>query len=193
MNMQNLKLLIATSVLLAPAFGAFLVVPNAQTNSPGNMLDIVGGGTAGRQQEVFGRGQFQVGGPLLISQFALRAAPGTGAASLASTSLMVHLSTSSFAPNTSGGNILITGTFANNLGPDNTLVYSGPLAISSPGCAAGPSACPFDMVLPFTTPFLYDPTKGFLLLDLQVADFTGQGSLDAESFFFPPGGSVASV
>jgi hypothetical protein len=49
------------------------------------------------------------------------------------------------------------------------------------------------MVLPFTTPFLYDPTKGFLLLDLQVADFTGQGSLDAESFFFPPGGSVASV
>ena len=190
--MQKLKLLSATFVFLAPAFGALLVVPNAQTNTPGNAVDNVAGGTGGRQQEVFGRGQFQVGGPLLINQFAFRSAPGTGPVNLTAAFVVVHLSTSAFAPNNGNGNTLITSTFANNLGSDNTLVYSKPVALSSPGCA-GPSACPFDLVFPLTTPFLYDPTKGFLLMDLLAADFTGSGSLDAESFFFPPGGSVASV
>src|SRR6202035_4386677 len=133
-----------------------------------------------------------LGGSLLIDQLALRAAPGEGPVNVTATSINVHLSTSSFAPNTNLGNTLITDTFATNLGPDNTLVYSGPLALTSPGCA-GPSVCPFDLVLTFTTPFLYNPNQGFLLLDLQVASITGSGNLDAESFSFPPGGSVASV
>ena len=76
--MPNLKLLLATTLFLGPAFGALLVVPNAQTGTPGNNLDSVGGGTGGRQQEGFGRGQFQVGGPLLIDQFSFTAAPGMG-------------------------------------------------------------------------------------------------------------------
>jgi PEP-CTERM motif len=191
--MHKLKYLITLAVFIAPAFGAFLVVPNAQTNTPGNNLDnLAGGGTGGREQEVFGRGQFPGNGSLLIDQFALRAAPGTGPANLTATSIMIHLSTSSFAPNNGNGNTLITGAFDNSLGTDNTLVYSGPLALSSPGCP-GPGGCPFDLIVSFTTPFLYNPKKGFLLLDLQVGGFTGSGALDSESFFFPPGGSVASV
>jgi hypothetical protein len=91
MNMRNLRVLIATVVFLAPAFGAplLLVVPNGLTSTPGNMLDNTGSG------------------------------------------------------NTNAGNTLITDTFATNLGPDNTLVYS--VTLSGPGCA-GPSARPFDLV-----------------------------------------------
>ena len=137
--MHNLRVLIASFGFLAPVFGAplFLVVPNAQTNSPGNMLDHVSGGASpdGRQQEVFGRGQFLgVGGPLLINQFAFRAAPGAGPVSLEATSLMVHLSTSSFAPNTNPGNTLVTYSQATGIRPLPTATI-----MSSCRLMAGPS------------------------------------------------------
>jgi hypothetical protein len=196
------RLLIATVVFLAPAFGStlFLVVPNAQTSATGNdnSGSLNGGPFDGEFQLDFGRGQFSsVPGSLLITQFAFRASPGTGAISVTDTSFSVFLSTSPLAPNSNFGNTLITSTFANNLGPDNTLVLSGGAGtlFSSPGCA-GPGPCPFDMVFTLTTPFLYNPNNGFLLADFQIHGFTGvgTGAFDVENFFaVPGGGSVATV
>jgi hypothetical protein len=195
------RLLIAAAVFLAPSYGAtlFLVVPNAQTSVTGNDSSgsLNGGPLDFEFQQDFGRGQFaSVPGSLLITQFAFRASPGTGAISVTDTSFSIHLSTTPFGPNTNFGNTLITSTFANNLGPDNTLVLSGGpgTLFSSPGCA-GPGPCPFDMVFTLTTPFLYDPNNGFLLADFQIHGFTGvgTGAFDVENFFSLPGGSVASV
>jgi hypothetical protein len=103
----------------------------------------------------------------------------------------LFLSTSPKFPNTSGP--LMSTTFADNVGADNTLVFSGPLSFSSPGCA-GPSVCPFDMSVNFTTPFLYNSTQGRLLLDLKISGFSGVGgALDAVSFIGPPGGTGGSI
>ena len=187
---------IAALPFLAPAFAGpiFLVVPTANTSTPGAPDSLDGTGDV-RFQQVYGRGQFLssgISGPVLISQFAMRAFPDTGPASITPTSVDIYASTTWSAPNNASGNTLITGTFATNLGPDNSLVFSGPLALSSPGCA-GPSACPFDMVVTFDSPFLYNPTQGFLLLDFHFFGFSGDGFVDHRNFPFPPGGPIASV
>ncbi len=142
-------LLFAASI--APAFAATIVIPNAQTSAPGNDSsgDLSGFKGDVQFQEVFGRGQFaSVPGSLSITQYAYRASPGDGPIDLTATSVSVYMSTSMYAPNTTGSNTLITPTFATNLGSNNTLVYSaGPgTLVSSPGCA-GPGPCPFDMVI----------------------------------------------
>src|SRR5215469_17444113 len=122
-----------------------------------------------------------------------RAAPGAGAINVDVSSFKIYLSTSPYFPNTFGSHTLITSNYAANEGADNTLVLSGGAGtfFSSPGCTT-PGPCAFDMVFNSTTPFLYDPTKGTLLMDVQFTGWSGVGSLDAEGFI-SPGGSVAQV
>jgi hypothetical protein len=195
--MKSAKCLLALlplALMISPVHAGpilFLVVPNAETSTPGNAPSLASGTGSLQSEEVFGSDQFaSVPGSLLITQAALRLAPGTGPGSVAFTSLDVFLSTTSFAPNTSGGNTLLTNNFSTNLGPDNTHVFSGSLTGSSPGCA-GPSACPFDLVFVFSTPFLYNPAKGNLLLEIE-GSATLNETLDGESFS-SPGGSLATL
>lgn len=173
----------------------FITVPNTQTSLAGNEIgDVSGPGNQGiHLQELYGSGQFfSVGSPLLIDQMAFRAAPGTGAFS-ASASLNLFFSTSSRFPNTGGGpTSLMSNTFADNIGPDNTLVYSGPMLFSSGGCAAGTTPCAWDMVINLTTPFLYNPVTGRLLADMQFTGFTGSGAFDIQSYS-PSYGTVAMI
>ena len=103
------------------------------------------------------------------------------------------MSTSPLYPNIDNGRTLMSETFANNIGTDNTLVFSGPRSVTSPGCA-GPSPCPFDVVIPLSTPFFYNPALGSLLVDLQSTGFNAtSGSFDDALFPFPPGGGLAIV
>ena len=120
---------------------------------------------------MIGPGQFPTG-PIYITGFAYRAAPGLGPLSVAATS-SIYLSTSPNYPNSTGHPLLST-TFANNVGPDNTLVFSGSATISGAGCA-GPAPCPWANNIVFTTPFLYNPANGPLLIDSKDT------SLDAAS------------
>lgn len=188
------RVLTATLLCIAPALAGplLLVVPNAQTNTPGNAPDVTSGSGSFHYQEVFGSGQFAgIPGSLLITQVAFRTVPGTGPSSLAFTSLDLFLSTTLYAPNTNGGATLLTNNYATNLGPDNTHVFSGPLTLASPGCA-GPSVCPFDLLINLATPFLFNPAQGRLLADVQGAGSLNS-TLDNVSFSFPPGGSVATL
>ena len=190
MSRAKIASLFAASCLAA--FGSTIVVPNFNTGNVGNDTDSVDGTGDIRSQQLLGSGQFSsVSGPLLIDQLSFRAAPGTGPVDFTMTSLNLYLSTSPKFPNTGGP--LMSTTFADNVGPDNTLVFSGPVTGSSPGCA-GPAVCPFDINLNFTTPFLYNPTHGRLLLDLQITGLIGvDGKFDAVSFASPNGGSIANV
>jgi len=174
------------------AFGSTIVVPNFNTTNVGNSTDTADGTGDFRIQELLGSGQFaSVGGPILIDQFSYRAAPGTGPLPFTITSFNVFLSTSSKFPNTSGP--LMSTTFADNVGPDNTLVYSGSFTANSPGCT-GPAVCPFDVSVTFTTPFLYNPSQGRLLLDLEITGFSGgTGKFDSVSFVGPPNGTGGSI
>jgi hypothetical protein len=192
--MHTTKWIMSACLFCSAAWGnGYLVVPYAQTSTPAFPDPLPVFTNKGfHQQELVGSGQFG-SGPILINQIAFRAYPGSGPVNSTSPSLSLHLSTSPFYPNTNNGHTLISTTYADNIGPDNTLVYSGPVSFTSQGCA-GPSACPFDMSIVFTTPFLYDPSQGQLLLDFQYASLTTvTGTLDLDGFQFPPGGSVANI
>ena len=171
-----------------------LVVPGAWNGNTGTNSAV--GGTLSnasfRYQELIGLQQFG-SGTFVINQIAFRAYPGTGPLSLSAASMAVYLSTSPLYPNTDNGRPLMSTTFASNVGSDNTLVFSGPKTVNSPGCA-GTSPCPFDVVIPLSTPFFYNPALGSLLVDVQSTGLTlSSGSFDDALFPFPPGGAVANV
>ena len=168
------------------------VLPGSWTNNSGTNASIAGVLNSNRYQELIGPQQFG-SGTLIINQIAFRTYPGTGPLNLTIANLTVNLSTSPLYPNTDNGRPLMSTTFANNIGTDNTLVFSGPKNVTSPGCA-GPSPCPFDVVIPLSTPFFYNPALGSLLVDIQSTGFNATaGSFDDALFPFPPGGGVANV
>jgi hypothetical protein len=99
---------------------------------------------------------------LLITGLAFRPDAFTGAAfSTTLSNVSIFLTTTTNAPDA------LSSTFANNEGADKTLVHSGSLSLSSAdtGPAGGPKA--FDIVINLTTPFLYNPGSGNLLLEVQ--------------------------
>jgi hypothetical protein len=178
----------------AAAFGDTLVVPNAQAIASGNSPITISGNSA-RIQEIVGSGQFaSFKDPITITGLAVRSAPGTGPVNQAGTSLQITLSTTLAFPNTNGSHKLPSVTYANNLGPDATVVYNGAFTGSSPGCQA-PGPCPFDMVIHFATPFTYDYANGRLLIDLVISAKAGtvSGSLDGVMFPDSSSSTVAVV
>jgi hypothetical protein len=184
--MSRAKLAVLFGASCLAAFGSVIVVPNANTSAVGNDTDSPDSGDL-RVQQLIGSGQFaSVGGSLLIDQLSFRLAPGSGSGGVSMTNLNLSLSTSPKFPNT------ISTTFADNVGPDNTLVFSGPFTDSSLGCT-GPAPCPFDINVNFTTPFLYNPTLGSLLLDLKITGVSGDAFLDSVNFDGPGGGIVSIV
>jgi hypothetical protein len=178
----------------AAAFGDTVVVPGTQTNTPGN-LPVPVGAASSRLQEIIGSGNFGAfSGPLVITGLRFRAAAGTGPVSFQYASTKITLSTTQAYPNTFNGHTLPSSTYINNVGPDATTVFNGAVSGSSPGCSgAGP--CPFDLVISFTTPFTYDPTKGRLLVDMVSSATTGtpMGKLDGVVFPDSNSSSIAIV
>ena len=191
-------LILALALFNNPAIASTIVVPNSNASTVGNTTDGSDDDALGlslRAQQMFGSGQFtSIGSPILIDQFAWRATPGSGPTTGSAAMVDIYASTSPRFPNLNGGpSLLMSTTFADNLGPDNTLVYHGPLAWSSPGCPDGPTPCPFDIFFNFQTPFLYNPLQGRLLLDIFITNLGG-GSGEVDAVHFGDGfGSVASL
>ncbi len=79
--------------------------------------------------------------------------------------------------------------FAENIGPDETIVYDGPITWSTnnTGPAGGPKD--FDYVIEFQSPFVYEPSQGNLLLDIFAGGFIGDG----EPFDFEVSNPVTST
>lgn len=158
----------ALLLLVTPAPAAMVVVPGNLATTEGNTsnsfpfsLPVAVGSM--RYQQVYGSTAFgALGGPALITQIAFRPdAVGGAAFSSTLSNIQFNLSTTAAAPDA------LSGTFANNVGADDTTVFSGAWSLSSAftGPAGGPKD--FDIVLTLTTPFLYDPSLGNLLLDIR--------------------------
>ena len=75
-----------------------------------------------------------------------------------------------------------SATFADNIGADATVVFSGPVTLSSAGTLA------FDSIINFTTDFAYNPADGSLLV--QIVN-TGGGSTTA--FDYGPNAAFSRV
>jgi hypothetical protein len=178
--------LVPIALIISPIRASLLVLPNAQASALGNDSSgsLAGSFASGEFEDIWASSQFpSVPGDLLITSFAFRLKPGTGSISATAASFDVHLSTTTVTTST------MSTTFAANRGTDYTDVASGgPGALwSSPGCSAALSTCPFDIVFTLGTPFLYDPTKGNLLIDFVFLGYsgTGTGQFDVENFFTP--------
>ncbi|HQR09546.1 MAG TPA: hypothetical protein PLN21_22170 [Gemmatales bacterium] len=115
-----------------------------------------------RYQQVYSSSEFSsIGSPILISQIAFRPSSNFGAAfSTILPDVQINLSTTPALPDA------LSLTYANNVGADDTIVYTrGALPLSSSFTGSGPKD--FDIVITLTTPFLYDPASGSLLLDVR--------------------------
>ncbi len=130
---------------------AILLEPHrAVRRQPGEML-------------IFDASQFgALSGPSFLTQFAYRPDRILGQSGPRSLTLRIYAST------TSRSVAGISTTFAENLGPDNTLVFDGTVNLTTGNLPGPGNTRQFDYVFPFTTPFLYDPAAGNLVLDLQI-------------------------
>lgn len=180
-----------------------VVVPNGNaTVAGGDTSNLPSTPVSAEFQSVFAGGQFltplvqnpaigfgSVKGETYITGFTFRAAPGTGPANVI-LSGNIYLSTSPNYPNSAQGPLL-SATLANNVGPDNTLVFSGGFTLSGAGCP-GPAACPFANNLLFTTPFLYHGGSP-LLVDVKATSILGAAGYFDQVDCGAPGCSVANV
>jgi acid phosphatase len=149
-------------IFTVPIFFGPLIVPNEWSTAfgdAGNQFPLYSDKPI-RYQQVYDASQFtrlNPGGGL-INRIAFRGhgpgVPFTGTVP----QLRVNLSTTSKSPDN------LSSTFADNVGSDDTQVFSGPLgtAVTFTGDATN-----FEFVITFTTPFFYDPARGSLLLDIR--------------------------
>jgi hypothetical protein len=158
-----LSTFLASAVLAtaaAPA-AAQVIVPNSlastEANSNNRFPFLVNGGM--RWQQVYAASQF----PTAITIGTIRFRPDNTVASAFTrnlSSVQLSLSTTSAAPDA------LSTTFANNLGADNTVVYSGALTLSSNFVAGPGNTMAFDITINLQTPFSYNPANGNLLMNL---------------------------
>lgn len=124
-----------------------------------------------RLQEVYGSGMFG-GSPILVTSIAFRLDANQGPVSLNLPSITMSMSTTSKSPDG------LSVSYADNVGPDSTVVYSGSLSVSASG---GGSPNPFDIVVDLANPFSYDPSSGNLLIDITNYSSTGTWWVDASN------------
>jgi len=158
----SLNRLPVSDIFTTQVFTGPLVVPNKWTSVQGNTGNLfpLFSSQPIRYQQVFDASQFSRLNPGggLINRLAFRGhGPGTPFTSTVA-QLQVNLSTTSKTPDG------LSSTFSDNVGPDDTQVFSGPFqtAITFTGDPKN-----FEVVVIFTTPFFYDPAKGNLLLDVR--------------------------
>ncbi len=175
-----LSFLMCTSVsALCIAFAAdanTIVVPNASTSVEGDI------GTTGpfatpdiRYQQVYGAAEFP-SAPILITRLSFRPDHQTPIGfPMSQANIRIDLSTTHASPDG------LSLTFADNVGADDAIVRSGELTFSTnfSGPPAGPKD--FDIAIDIS-PFLFDPSRGNLLLDVRAIDWEfGVFLLDAVS------------
>jgi hypothetical protein len=146
-----------------------VVVPNSLATAEGNSnnrfpFGIMAAPPTQRYQQVYAASQFSPGsGPLLITQILFRPDAISGDAFTATLpDIQINLSTTTPGPDG------LSATFASNVGANDTIVRSrGALTLSSADTPGPGGTRNFDIVINLTTPFLYDPTQGNLLMDVR--------------------------
>ncbi|MFI5224697.1 MAG: hypothetical protein ACHQX3_10760, partial [Nitrospirales bacterium] len=141
-----------------------IVVPNSLATNDGNGSDTSTAGPASvRWLTIHDASQFGVlSGPSFLTQFAYRPDTIPGPSGPRTVTLRI------FASTTSRSVAGLSTTFAQNLGTNNTLVFDRTVTVTTGNLPGPGNTRQFDYVFPFTTPFLYDPAAGNLVLDLQI-------------------------
>lgn len=184
MRNSNAKILIAFTAGLAVASGAdaaraeTLAVPSALETVSANTGNAIPFGKAifnanepVRYQQIYDASEFVgIGDVITISELRFRIDEGQQSSEPRTFDLIeVRLSTTG-KPNDG----LDAAVFDNNVGADDTLVFSG--SFTWDACGIGTDPCqppfpqPFELAIPLSTPFQYDATAGNLLLEVYNDD-----------------------
>jgi acid phosphatase len=150
--------------LTIPTTGPVVVPNNLSTTQgdTGNLFPLFSMKPI-RYQQVFEKSQFSrfAAGGEMIDTIGFRAhAPGVPFSGFVA-QLQVNLSTTSKNPDG------LSSTFADNIGPNDTQVFSGPIAVSANNSTSPGAVNTFDIVIRLSTPFLYNPAGGNLLIDIR--------------------------
>lgn len=159
-----------------PAVAGTVVIPNVNTAAPGpsNQAFPYNQGQM-RVQQVFAANQFQ-GETGLITQIAFRIDEAIGNPfAFGPIDTEVRLCHTNVQPTA------MSLTFANNYGPDLTLVYDGPLFLSSAGAG-------FDILLPVDPVFVYNGVQN-LLVEYKVFGASATSQFDAAGTGLGEGGT----
>jgi len=147
-------MLLFSAIAAIPAFGDTTIGLPADHGGVLPFSDNYGGS----YQQVYNHTQFS--GPITITDLEFFNTFGASPTTIIF-NFTFQLSTTSADWNT------LSPTFAANLGSDNTTVFSGQVT--------KPWAVGDTLVLPLSTPFTYDPSKGNLLMTMNGASATGPG------------------
>jgi uncharacterized repeat protein (TIGR01451 family) len=159
--------------VVSQGLGATVVAPNgfADFEDDGQSGDLTG---VIRLQEVYAASHFP-GTPIEITELRFRRDAGQSPFSTTIANIQLTLSTTQKEPDQ------LSSTFANNFGADATVVFSGALSVDSSlsGPPGGPN--PFDIVVPLTLHFFYDPSAGNLLLEIRNFSGSTATGIDASN------------
>jgi PKD repeat protein len=183
--MQRFSSLVAVLALAATATAQFnITIPNgyaAVEGSSSNAFPWGRGGTGILIQTVYDSSHFTAQGityPILIQGLKWR--PNTNVALVATsfpTPSSIRCSTCPIDQS------LVSTTFANQRGADETLCFQGPVTFPAQPAVVGPT--PYGISVPFTTNFLYDPSLGDLNIEtdipIQVGYVGGTPQLDVHA------------
>lgn len=201
--------LAALAIVTASAAAQTLtVVPNANEAVSGGFgspaplrFNSFNSTTGSRNQQLYDASQFSNFSPAGNTITQLRYRPidpaGVGGDRVTASNVVITMSTTSRSQ--SGPNRM-SETFADNIGNDSRVVYSGPLTLITERLPGPGGTFAFDYVITFQQPFNYTPSAGNLLMDVIVpvgATVTGNGffgsfpRFDATSVSTPNG--IASL
>lgn len=160
------------SLFASPAIAADVVTvtpanpPSGEAQGPAPFT--YRGTTGSRTQQVYSSSFFNTAQN--ITSLAFRSTPGfLNGADYANVG--ITLSTTSFGDE---AGTPLSSVFADNVGSDAVSVYQGAISFAAPGSGG------FEYVVNFMNPFLYDPSKGNLLLDVLLPN----GTMVSGSGFF---------
>ncbi|MCB1127440.1 MAG: chitobiase/beta-hexosaminidase C-terminal domain-containing protein, partial [Verrucomicrobiae bacterium] len=121
-----------------------------------------------RMQEVYGAVSFP-NLPMVLNGLAFRRDADTPSFEDGVALLTMRLSTTATAPDA------MSATFAENYGNNVVTVYSGAIQLASPTESQPGSPAPFEIAVPFSAPYNYDPADGNLLVEIIVRSAAGIG------------------
>jgi hypothetical protein len=138
-----------------------IVVPNALADAEGNSAapNFSGGF---RAHILYPQSEFESlpDTHRLITGFAFRPDAAVTVSRSVTFDIELRLSTTLKTPDD------LETTYQNNVGPDETVVLTDVLQMSTEAAGPPEGPRPFDYVIEFTTPFFYDPADGNLLVDI---------------------------
>lgn len=131
-------------------------------------------GSVMRLQNVYAATNF-TGGAMTIREIRYRRDGSVGPVTSREIDVEIKLSTTAKQPDA------LSGVFSENYGADTVVAFDGKVIAGSDSGSVpgGPQA--FDLVLPLSTPFTYDPAKGNLLLEVRVRQAPAELWTDASN------------